>query len=92
MNCLKIDQVDFYEIRHQDEIDKLLFDFDHAENLPANKLPNTQPPGTLQSVTYDFGREASRYYAIRTIVTSSGIEVVRTQILMAITEIFWHAS
>ncbi|XP_021958332.2 uncharacterized protein LOC110854228 [Folsomia candida] len=69
------DQVDFYEIRHQDEIDKLLFDFDHAENLPANKLPNTQPPGTLQSVTYDFGREASRYYAIRTIVTSSGIEV-----------------
>lgn len=90
MNCLKIVQVDFYEIRHQDEVDKLLFDFDHAENIPPNKVPNTQPPGRRQNVTYDFGREASRYYAIKSITTSTGTPVVRTrsQILMCLVQRF----
>ncbi|OXA45750.1 Calcium-activated chloride channel regulator 4A [Folsomia candida] len=69
-------QVGAYEIRHQDEISKLLYQFDSAENLPGNKIPNTKPPGSRQNVTYDFGREASRYYAIRTLgqSQSNGVE------------------
>ncbi|OXA45636.1 hypothetical protein Fcan01_19481 [Folsomia candida] len=60
------------------EISKLLYQFDGAENLPGNKIPNTKLPGSRQNATYDFGREASRYYAIRTLgqSQSTGVETI----------------
>ncbi len=59
-------QGDEYQIKHSDNFENLLFDFEECENLPFNKVPFPGPPGRRQNVTYDFGREADRYYAIRT--------------------------
>lgn len=72
-----LEKIDSYQIKHSDDFDKLLEDFDNAEDLfPPSDLPVPGDPGSEQSVTFAFAQEADRYFAIKGISSLSGANPV----------------
>lgn len=57
---------DFYLIRYHENFETLIEEFENAVNIPANVLPSPSIAGTRADITFSFGMEADRYFAIIT--------------------------